>query len=95
MPPEGTPVVYKKPPKRMQTDTAWMEHRACNGMDPDLFSDPFGQDEEDLAKAVCARCTVTVECGEFGKFERRGVWGGDGPIERGFYTPRNPRKRPS
>lgn len=57
---------------------AWHEHAACRGqweiMWPTLVAGR--QDQFADAVKVCAGCPVIVECGEAGKGEHHGVWGG-------------------
>ncbi len=62
----------------------WQEIGSCREADPDLFFHP--QNERGLArvrrdrsaKAVCASCTVRVECADYAIRAREpyGVWGG-------------------
>jgi len=62
----------------------WQERGACREADTDLFFHP--QNERGLArlrrdraaKAVCARCTVRIECADYAIRAREpyGVWGG-------------------
>jgi WhiB family redox-sensing transcriptional regulator len=62
----------------------WQERGACREADTDLFFHP--QNERGLArlrrdraaKAVCARCSVRIECADYAIRAREpyGVWGG-------------------
>lgn len=53
----------------------WFDAAACLGTDPSLFYPEVGE-SAGPAKAVCATCPVTAECGEHGWSEKHGVWGG-------------------
>lgn len=62
----------------------WVERAACRGVTSAVFY-PVGNVFEvdyDEAKAVCSVCPVVEQCGEQGKYERYGVWGGLDPSER-------------
>lgn len=61
----------------------WQEHANCLGVDPDLFFPERGASTRE-AKAVCAVCTVRVECLEYalGNAEKFGIWGGMSERER-------------
>ena len=65
----------------------WRSRGACVSADPDLFfpisSSGAGRHQEARAKAVCAQCTVRVECLDFAVASRQvhGVWGGLGEAE--------------
>ena len=55
----------------------WHGRAACRGMDPAIFFPERGaRNSGQEAKAVCAACPVTAECGEAGARETSGVWGG-------------------
>lgn len=53
----------------------WQESALCAETDPALFFPEKGVNPAP-AKSVCARCTVTVECGLIGADQLFGVWGG-------------------
>ena len=55
----------------------WIDRASCRGVDPALFFPARGE-PTDAAKAICARCPVRVECGDFAMAsnERYGIWGG-------------------
>lgn len=55
----------------------WMDYAACKGMGPDLFFPKRGQPKRP-GLAVCARCPVTAECGEYAvrSESEDGIWGG-------------------
>lgn len=63
----------------------WMLQAACRGLDPNLFF------ESNTARAanVCRGCPVTDHCSTYVRTQvpadeaRFGVWGGQGPSERG------------
>lgn len=63
----------------------WTEDALCaqTGISDDMwFPDKGGSTR--LAKAVCARCTVTAECLTYAleRHERFGIWGGLSERER-------------
>lgn len=62
---------------------AWRAKAACRGVEPEVFY-PVTDEEADDAKAVCATCTVRVECLDWAitTRERDGVWGGATERER-------------
>ena len=56
---------------------AWHAQAACRGMDRAIFFPERGaRNSGQEAKAVCAACPVTAECGEAGARESSGIWGG-------------------
>jgi WhiB family redox-sensing transcriptional regulator len=67
----------------------WWGRANCLGMDPAAFHPGPGQDAS-AARAVCAGCTVQVECleralairGTLGRDNDAGVWGGTTERER-------------
>lgn len=76
------------------TDTiahpAWMARALCAqpSADPDLwFPESDHRDKAAAAKAVCARCPVRLECGDYARVTGAtdGVWGGLSPEERGVF----------
>jgi WhiB family redox-sensing transcriptional regulator len=60
----------------------WRLSAACRGHNTDLW---FSDDQTEIAEAktVCYRCPVRTECGDDGRAEAYGVWGGTTPEERG------------
>jgi WhiB family redox-sensing transcriptional regulator len=58
---------------------SWRQQAACRGLDPAIFY-PASDDDEisDVAKDVCAVCTVREACLEFALAvrEKQGIWGG-------------------
>lgn len=62
---------------------SWQENANCMGVDPDLFFPERGASTRE-AKAVCAACTVRVECLEYAlaNAEKFGIWGGMSERER-------------
>jgi WhiB family redox-sensing transcriptional regulator len=69
----------------------WRHAAACRGEDPALFFAPSyfekhreKQAREAVAKAVCARCPVRIECLDhaLSTRETHGVWGGANEMER-------------
>lgn len=68
---------------------AWADHGSCQGLE-DLFynndEDPKGvrRDKERLAKQICGRCPVIIECRRHAASARElyGVWGGLSEMER-------------
>ena len=65
------------------TNQIWRQHAACHGVEPDVFY-PVSDEEADVAKAICAQCSVRQPCLEYAlqKRERDGVWGGATERER-------------
>lgn len=70
---------------------SWRYAAACRGEDPALFFAPSyfekrreKEAREALAKAVCARCPVRMECLDHALVTREthGVWGGFNEMER-------------
>ena len=58
-------------------DTIWMARGSCASSDPEVFFPHDGIGVE-IAKLVCADCTVTAPCLEYALANRveHGVWGG-------------------
>lgn len=72
------------------TAWSWQDRAACRGADLGLF---FGLDgergperdrREAAAKAICATCTVRLQCGNYAirNGEKYGIWGGFSEDER-------------
>ena len=64
-------------------DPIWRRHSACRGLDPAIFF-PATDEDAEVAKVVCAECSVQGTCLEFalqGR-EKEGVWGGATEKER-------------
>jgi WhiB family transcriptional regulator, redox-sensing transcriptional regulator len=66
----------------------WLRSARCLDEDPDLFF-PIGaaapaRDQEELAKAICRRCSVIETCLEWSlaTAQDAGVWGGMSEEER-------------
>ena len=66
----------------------WVQRALCRDEDPELFF-PVGTagpalEQEELAKAVCTRCSVRPECLEWSLITAQdsGVWGGLSEEER-------------
>lgn len=59
------------------TDADWQSDAACRGSDPDAFF-PAADEDAAHAKAICAGCSVRIECLTFAiaSDQRHGVWGG-------------------
>ena len=54
----------------------WHTQAACRGMGPaDWFPDRYAQPTRETL-ALCAACPVVEQCGEAGRSEPAGVWGG-------------------
>jgi WhiB family redox-sensing transcriptional regulator len=77
----------------------WRDRAACLDEDPELFF-PVGTtgpalDQIALAKAVCAGCSVRLECLEYAlqTYQDAGVWGGLSEDERRALR-RSRRRRP-
>lgn len=66
-------------------NTDFMEHAACQGMDPEIFF-PKHRDEDRDAKRICSGCPVLYECREYALARPQlgdcGVWGGLNGAER-------------
>ena len=62
---------------------SWRDHAACRGVDPDIFY-PVTEEESEVAKAICAMCSVRSSCLEHALAgrEKEGVWGGATEKER-------------
>ena len=57
----------------------WVQDAACAEVDPEMFFPASGgSDQIAAAKAVCGRCRVRAECGEYAvrTVQVHGVWGG-------------------
>ena len=71
-------------------DSEWWDRAQCRGMGNDLFFDPYDesraarQERLSMAKAICQKCTVLVDCREYALLqgEPYGVWGGLSEYER-------------
>jgi WhiB family redox-sensing transcriptional regulator len=61
----------------------WQDVAACREIPVEMFFPPAEQESE-VAKAVCANCTVRQPCLEFAlaEAERFGIWGGLTSLER-------------
>jgi WhiB family redox-sensing transcriptional regulator len=83
-----TSVSHLPPPRA--DDWEWQARGACRGLDsatffhPDNERGPSRLKRERMAKAVCARCPVTVQCLDWALRVREpyGVWGGKSTEER-------------
>ena len=61
----------------------WHALGACRGLDTSLFFPGQGESVAE-AKAVCAGCTVRVECADYAldSGQRFGIWGGTSERDR-------------
>lgn len=59
----------------------WRVRAACRGLGPELFFPDRGEPHAD-ARSVCAGCPVTDACGEWGLWEKYGVWAGQSERRR-------------
>ncbi len=61
----------------MASNQEWQDLAACRAIPVEMFFPPAEQEAE-VAKAVCADCTVRQPCLEFAlaEAERFGIWGG-------------------
>lgn len=61
----------------MASNQEWQDLAACREIPVEMFFPPAEQESE-VAKAVCANCTVRQPCLEFAlsEAERFGIWGG-------------------
>ena len=74
---------------RNPNTSSWREHAACLDEDPNLFF-PDGErghapmNQMELAREVCKRCPVRLDCleGAFVQNITDGMWGGTTPEER-------------
>ncbi|GAA4906758.1 MULTISPECIES: WhiB family transcriptional regulator [Nocardiopsidaceae] len=68
----------------------WVAQGACRQYDPELFfpvsTTGPGQNDADLAKAICRTCRVRAECLNWALSvgEPHGVWGGTTPEDRRY-----------
>jgi WhiB family redox-sensing transcriptional regulator len=64
-------------------DLSWQDYANCRGADADLFFPERGASTK-KAKAICAACTVRVQCLEYAitHGEKFGIWGGMSERER-------------
>lgn len=66
-------------------DHSWMDRAACQGHNTEMFF-PNRRTTAHVVRAVirafCDRCPVKTECGDYGKNERFGIWGGTVASER-------------
>lgn len=63
----------------------WMADAACIGINPDLFFPERGHPNNNQeAKAICARCPVRDDCLNYALTEHivHGIWGGTSEKER-------------
>ncbi len=74
---------------------AWMDDAACRGEDPALFFTERGESAS-AAKAICARCPVTVRCLAYARHHHihHGIWGGMSEYDRDAAVRRARRDRP-
>lgn len=77
--------------------SGWWDQAACQSADPELFfplsAGRIGLGEIDLAKAICARCSIRQRCLDYAldTSEAYGVWGGASEEERRVITARRRR----
>jgi len=64
-------------------DTDWMSRGRCNDQPPSLFFPSDGVGVE-IARRICATCSVKEMCREYALEQRidHGVWGGTSERER-------------
>lgn len=64
-------------------EPTWIGHGACRGLDPVLFHPERGESTRE-AKAVCAECSVRVECLSWAltTYQVHGIYGGTSERER-------------
>ena len=67
----GVPQASHKP-KRVRSDTSWIEHAKFEREDSRMFFDPKRYGE---ALNVCRGCFVKMACRQYGRGSE-GVWGG-------------------
>ena len=86
------PPRYEQPDEMAETfASGWQHYAACRGADASHFFAPNyfekrsqKQAREAVAKALCARCPVRVDCLEYALEirETHGIWGGLNEMER-------------
>jgi WhiB family redox-sensing transcriptional regulator len=61
----------------MSPNEHWTEKAACKDKPPEWFFPERG-DQAATAKAICAGCPVSTECGDYAlrTSQRHGIWGG-------------------
>ena len=64
-------------------EAKWFDLGACRGLDSSIFY-PEDDDQGDIAKSVCAECSVQQTCLEYALSvrEKAGVWGGANERDR-------------
>jgi WhiB family redox-sensing transcriptional regulator len=57
---------------------SWHSLAACRGMGADGFVIGRGANANSMARAICSRCPVTVECLDYAlaNMDTTGIWGG-------------------
>jgi len=73
--------------REIEDNPRWRFEAACRGADPSLFFAPSyfeKRHEEAVARRICDRCPVRVDCLEFALEirEPHGFWGGMNELER-------------
>jgi len=82
-------------------NAGWMDHAACIGTDPGLWSGPDGEIPQDMqareaqAAAICRLCPVRQQCGHYAVVNgiKHGVFGGFGEDERALIRRRYLRRQ--
>lgn len=81
-------------PSPIEDPAAWMDHAACLGADPELFfapepasGDSRGSNSYDIARSICASCSVIGDCwDEYLSLPKgvgdHGFWAGTSPQDR-------------
>lgn len=55
----------------------WVKRAACRGMDTNIWFPEKGETTNaNIAMAICSTCPVRQQCGEYGAYEKHGIWGG-------------------
>ena len=58
-------------------ERTWMKKAACRGMDTNIWFPEKGETTNaNIAMQICQTCPVIKECGEYGAYEKNGIWGG-------------------
>lgn len=69
--------------------TKWQDRALCREIGPEPFFGSKGRSNFDIAKQICAACTVTEQCLDYALtlppingIDVMGVWGGTSALER-------------
>lgn len=71
----------------------WQESAACSRIDPDLWWPTVENNTARIAKFICSRCEVKVECLAAAGPDDIGIWGGLTQRQRGVSGRRRGKDR--